>query len=203
MIKRKINKNDVEIPSNRYLVGIDIGGSHISCALVDILSGKIIGERNVEKINPQGSISELLCICERLFAALPLFDSYTRKKYIGVAMPGPFDYTNGISKIADVQKFDAIFGLNIKQSLFQLLKNGDAQIIFENDATCFALGEYFSGAAKNSSRSLIVTMGTGFGSTFLIDDHSLFRPCLPSLPSFYDPSIRCIQAFIFPRRYSD
>jgi predicted NBD/HSP70 family sugar kinase/mannose-6-phosphate isomerase class I len=171
MVKRKVNKNNVNILSDHYLVGIDIGGSHISCALVDILSGKIISERNVEKINPQGSISDLLCICERLFAALPLFNSHTQKKYIGVAMPGPFDYINGISKIAGVQKFDTIFGLNLKQSLFQLLKNHDAQIVFENDATCFALGEYFSGAAKNSSRSLIITMGTGFGSTFLIDDH--------------------------------
>ncbi|MDR2409386.1 MAG: ROK family protein, partial [Bacteroidales bacterium] len=171
MVKRKVNKNDVKIQSNHYLVGIDIGGSHISCALVDTLSGKIISERNVEKINPQGSISDLLCICERLFAALPLFDSHTQKKYIGVAMPGPFDYKNGISKIAGVQKFDAIFGLNLKQSLLQMLDGRVADVVFENDATCFALGEYFSGAAKNSSRSLIITMGTGFGSTFLIDDH--------------------------------
>jgi predicted NBD/HSP70 family sugar kinase/mannose-6-phosphate isomerase class I len=133
------------------------------------VSGKIISERKIEKINPQGSISALLNACERLLSSLPSFNGYTQKGCIGVAMPGPFDYQNGISKIAGVQKLDAIFGLNLKQSLLQILKNHDAQIVFENDATCFALGEYFSGAAKNSPRSLIVTMGTGLGSTFLID----------------------------------
>ena len=52
------------------------------------------------------------------------------------------------------------------QKQFDLNPN---QITFLNDAACFALGEYKYGSLKESpsQKCICITVGTGFGSTFL------------------------------------
>ena len=36
---------------------------------------------------------------------------------IGIAIPGPFDYGNGISLIKDLEKYESLYGTNIKETL--------------------------------------------------------------------------------------
>ena len=43
----------------------------------------------------------------------------------------------------------------------------DFPIHFINDAVAFALGEDWIGKTSGSARSLAITLGTGFGSSFL------------------------------------
>lgn len=92
---------------------------------------------------------------------------------IGIAMPGPFDYERGISLIKNVGKFDSLFGINIRQYFSSEFKIDPLKVIFLNDAACFALGEYFYGALKSEheihKKCLFLTIGSGFGSTFLSD----------------------------------
>ncbi|MDR2361266.1 MAG: ROK family protein [Prevotellaceae bacterium] len=156
----------------QYSAGVDMGGSHLSYAVVDTVTSTVCrtvyGPLQI-KINPQGSITELLCAFEKAFAGLFASPAGHSIASIGIAMPGPFDYRNGVSCIAGVHKLDAVFGLNFRQALQQLLPRKGIHIAFENDATCFALGEYYAGAAKNSQRTLIITLGTGLGSTFMVN----------------------------------
>ncbi|MDR0667479.1 MAG: ROK family protein [Prevotellaceae bacterium] len=156
----------------QYSAGVDMGGSHLSYALVEAATGMVChtaaGPRQI-KIDPQGSISEFLGAFATVFDGLFATPAGPRISSVGIAMPGPFDYRNGVSRIAGVHKLDAVFGLNVRQALQQLLPRKDVRIAFENDAACFALGEYHAGAAKGSKRTLVVTLGTGFGTTFLID----------------------------------
>jgi predicted NBD/HSP70 family sugar kinase/mannose-6-phosphate isomerase class I len=157
----------------RILAGIDVGGSHMSFAMVDTLSGAIVNECVKEiKMDAGGSIAVLLGAWEALFDNLFTLENRGELSGVGVAMPGPFDYRNGIAQLAGVRKFDSIFGLNLKQSLLQISEGRVRDVVFENDATCFALGEYYAGAAQGSARSLVTTLGTGFGSTFLVGDRA-------------------------------
>ncbi len=154
---------------NQYNIGIDIGGSHISCGVVDVLSGKTIKEsiKSID-INPHGNARELLDpLAELLRETISTYRS-NGIGGIGISMPGPFDYKRGISRIAGVQKFDSIFGIDLKSAVVNMLNGDKMSVVFENDAACFALGEYFSGAAKSSNKSIVVTLGTGFGSTYLV-----------------------------------
>lgn len=87
---------------------------------------------------------------------------------IGFAFPGPFDYENGISLMQNVRKYDALYLVNLRQCVQEWLKNsGQAPvpIIFENDARCFALGEYH--ANSFIQKGIYLTLGTGCGSTFI------------------------------------
>ncbi|CAM4003488.1 ROK family protein [Lederbergia lenta] len=92
---------------------------------------------------------------------------------IGVAFPGPFDYENGISLMRGIRKYDAIYQVNLKECIRQwIIKLGfqtTTPIIFENDATSFAKGEYYYGVAKGQNKAMFITLGTGCGSTFMED----------------------------------
>ncbi|RYJ44978.1 ROK family protein [Flavobacterium beibuense] len=154
-----------------YYLGIDVGGSHISGALVNAKTGELIKESYHKAAHDSNSsCSEFFKCCEELFSIVMSNSNVSNFESIagvGVAMPGPFDYENGISKIYGVKKYEALFGLNVKQELQKIA--GGTPVYFINDAESFAIGEYVSGAAINSAKSIIMTLGTGFGSTFLIE----------------------------------
>jgi hypothetical protein len=88
---------------------------------------------------------------------------------IGLAMPGPFDYPNGISMIRGLDKYESLYGLNIREALRERLIQRDIPIRFENDAACFGLREARSGSAKAHRRLIAITLGTGLGACFVVD----------------------------------
>jgi len=155
---------------NLYNIGVNVGGSKISCAYVDKTSGMILRhtlmECEIDSNMPiDGFVEALHDMIKKVIEAADGLPYYG----VGVAIPGPLDYERGISKITGVHKFDALFGLNLKQIIKDLLGAKEMPICFANDANCFALGEYFQGAACFSQRTIVITLGTGIGSAFLID----------------------------------
>ena len=87
----------------------------------------------------------------------------------GIAFPGPFDYPAGISAVANVGgKFENLYGLHVKQALLDIFDSETASIHFFNDAHCFAIGASHRYKLKKKA-SLFLTLGTGFGSAFIVD----------------------------------
>ena len=87
-----------------------------------------------------------------------------------MTIPGPFDYEHGVSLIRGVNKFERIYGLDISESLFPLLRrSGAEEFRYVNDASAFALGECLGGAACDARRVVALTLGTGVGSGFVSD----------------------------------
>lgn len=90
---------------------------------------------------------------------------------IGLAFPGPFDYLNGISLMTGLRKYEAIYNVNLHRRIESWLFDESYKnipIIFENDATCFALGEYHQ--TPDINRGMYITLGTGCGSSFIADN---------------------------------
>jgi glucokinase len=85
---------------------------------------------------------------------------------LSVAMPGPFDYENGISYITGLDKYEALYGMDIRQYLVDLLKIDPQLVVFRNDAESTIAGEVLSGAGKDYINVMGVTLGTGFGSAY-------------------------------------
>jgi glucokinase len=150
-------------------LGIDIGGSHITAALVNIDTKTLLSDTITRKmVNAQESAEHILgAWCEVINHSYK--DHETLSKHIGIAMPGPFDYENGICLIEEQDKFRALFGLNLKEELAARLGIPTSQIHFINDAAGFLQGEIFAGSAGDASRVLGFTLGTGLGSAVSIN----------------------------------
>jgi glucokinase len=150
-------------------IGADIGGSHISCAAVDLVSGKVLKDTLSEKsVDNQASAKDILDTWSQAlaFALAKVPGEYV--KGIGFAMPGPFDYVKGISYIKGVAKYENLYGVNVSEAIAENLGIKDGFLIrFMNDASSFAVGEAWAGSASKFNRSLSITFGTGFGSAFI------------------------------------
>lgn len=160
--------------NKRYVIGADIGGSHITAALVDLSGGAVVEDcKFKEPVKAAAGAGEIItrwtaCI-SRVFAA-----ANTEVAAIGIAMPGPFDYPGGISLIKGVAKYESLYGMNIREKLKASLEFSKG-IYFENDASCFALGEAWTGEGAGCSRMVAVTLGTGLGGTFLINNEIVHK----------------------------
>ncbi len=146
------------------VIGIDIGGSHITAGIVDLKSRKLMKNSVATRhVNSKGSAAEITDTWAEVIEQLISEHPFIQKK-IGIAMPGPFDYREGICLIKGVDKFESLFNLNIKKILAEKLKIVSENILMMNDASCFLKGEVFGGAAVNCDNVLGVTLGTGLGS---------------------------------------
>jgi glucokinase len=154
----------------KYAIGTDIGGSHISCAVIDLEKEIIIRESfATQKVDNQASAEDIL---EKWSIALRKSISCINKKQlagIGFAMPGPFDYPNGVAMFTEsVAKYQNLYGINVAQRLKEILGLDEgSDVRFMNDASAFAIGEAWIGKASKVDRSLSITLGTGFGSAFV------------------------------------
>lgn len=148
---------------NTVVLGADIGGSHITVALVDLQSRSVIENSHVRAhVNSHGTADEIITAWSEAIQNAVSKHEWGSK--IGIAMPNPVDYETGISYIKGIDKYDALYGLNIKELLARRLNLTAAQIRMKNDAGCFLQGETFGGAAKGVKNAIGLTIGTGIGT---------------------------------------
>jgi glucokinase len=150
-------------------IGTDIGGSHISCAAIDLESGKILRDTLTEKaVDTRADADEIIKVWADALSSALTYVPIEKVKGIGFAMPGPFDYVNGICYIKGLSKYENLYGLNITDAIKEKLQLPDGFLIrYMNDASSFAVGEAWAGSAMKATRSLSITLGTGFGSAFI------------------------------------
>jgi len=146
------------------IAGIDIGGTHITAALVDI-NRKVILRDSVKRraVNSKDTAENIINAWSQVIKAC--YNTYQiQPAKLGMAMPGPFDYKQGIALMKNQDKFDQLFGINVKDRLARLLKINSEDISIANDAACFLQGEIFHGAANDKDRVMGLTLGTGLGA---------------------------------------
>lgn len=151
----------------KIIAGVDIGGSHITVALVNLDTLEIIDGSFVrERIDSAAAAQEIITLwCKAINQS---FEAYPQdEKFLGIAMPGPFDYENGISYIKDLHKYDSLYGLNVKELLADHLGIPKENIRLNNDAACFLQGEIYKGNLEGCSAAIGLTLGTGLGSAYM------------------------------------
>ncbi len=158
-----------------YSIGVDIGGSHITSCMYEHSNNKLKKETLVyHKVNTKGSQKEILSTW--VYAISKTIElSQVPIQGVGIAMPGPFNYYEGISLISDVDKLDSLYGVNIREALSDRLNIKPSNIRFINDATAFSIAEALVGNAVDYHRSVAITLGTGFGSSFLINGQPIIE----------------------------
>lgn len=151
------------------VVGIDIGGSHITMAQVDPEKREIIDSTYIREHVDSFEIREVIFSAWTSAVEKAIYGLNKEELLIGIAMPGPFDYEKGIA-LMQQGKFIDIYQLNVKEELAERLSISSGQIYFVNDAAAFLEGEVFGGCVQEFKRIFGVTLGTGLGTTFYDGD---------------------------------
>jgi polyphosphate glucokinase len=141
-------------------VGIDIGGTGMKGALVDLNSGLIVSER-IKRATPiGGSPSDIIHTTAEILDALEA----PKDAAVGVCFPAIVIAGRTLSA-ANVS--DDWIGLDAESLFESRLRR---EIHFINDADAAGVAEAHYGAAANHPGLVILTtLGTGIGSAFLHD----------------------------------
>jgi glucokinase len=139
------------------IIGIDLGGTNISAGLV---IKNELQKISSEKINAKGSAEEVL---QGLFSATDqlMNDSVNA---IGIGVPGLVDHQKGLV-------FDVINIPSWKEVPLQkwMEERYHVPVKINNDANCFAIGEYYFGKGKDCNSMVGLTIGTGLGSGLILN----------------------------------
>ncbi len=142
---------------------IEIGGTHVSAALVDLAQRRVVtGSRIREPLDASGPAGAILGSVLHCAGRLGV----SRGATWGAAVPGPFDFAAGVGRYEGVAKFASLNGVDVGRALRAGLP-GNSRIVFLNDADAFVIGEWAAGAAMGFERVVGITLGTGIGSGFL------------------------------------
>lgn len=157
----------------RYCIALDVGGTSIKSAIVCDEGYIVEGSKNETPIIAKGSSKVIIQTFVNLFHSLFKVAQNQDLQILGIGLgfPGPFDYKNGVSLIEGLDKYEAIYGMNLKDQFCKhLTLANDFPIVFENDGWAFTRGEAWQGAANGFKRVIGLTLGTGLGSGFFVED---------------------------------
>jgi glucokinase len=148
--------------NDHLVVGVDIGGSHITAALVDLNASAIVpGSLRRDSIDSHAPAPDII---DKWSCILGQVMQKRNGLKVGIAIPGPFDYEQGISYMRNQDKYEALYGLNIRRLLAEKLGGAPEHFLFLNDAGSFLQGEVFGGTARENEKVIGVSLGTGLGS---------------------------------------
>lgn len=145
--------------------GVDIGGSHISSAIVEIEKNEIIPHTYYRgKVNNKASKEIILQTWAEVINKSIARIGIENLSGLGVAVPGPFDYKKGIGMYEINDKYEALYKVNVFKGLTKYIDGPDIPLHFLNDASGFGIG---SSVFYPNKKILALTLGTGFGASFL------------------------------------
>lgn len=145
----------------KVAIGIDIGGTGIKGALVDVKKGELIGERLRVETPTGGRPNDIAGVVRELITAL---DPKSESVAIGICFPAVVQH--GVTKsAANVSK--EWIGLDADE-LFTRLIGKPVHLI--NDADAAGVAEMKFGVGKKAKGVVMMTtLGTGIGSALFID----------------------------------
>jgi polyphosphate glucokinase len=146
------------LTSSTLAIGVDVGGSSIKCALIDLQTGQFAGERFSTPTPAQGSTDALLDALASVVAKVP------GEHAVGLAFPS-------VIRAGTVRTAANLNKAWIGQPLAQLAaKHLSRPVVAINDADAAGLAELQYGAARGVKGTvLLLTLGTGIGSALFVD----------------------------------
>ncbi|HTG62174.1 MAG TPA: ROK family transcriptional regulator [Terriglobia bacterium] len=172
-LRMLVQKGMVQSPGGRervvmnasfgYVVGIDLGGSHIHYALADF-RGETLCESD-EKIRPEAGPAKLIrqthTGIRTLLAGLP---RHGRLRAVAIGVPSPVTPKLGVVTWAN--NLPGWKDVHLKGELEREFR---VPIFLENDANMAAIGEHWRGVARGVGNFVFIALGTGIGAGVFID----------------------------------
>ena len=147
-----------------YRIGVDLGGTNIAVGLVDEsyrIVAKVSTPTGAERPG-EAVVDDIAKLCKKvcLEAGITANDVAA----VGIATPGIADYNAGVVRYSCNLNFRNFPLADLLRERFPV-----ETVHIENDANAAAWGEAIAGAAKGTTNSLMITLGTGVGGGIIID----------------------------------
>ncbi len=154
---------------NQIAIGVDVGGSHIISAAVNLSELQILPETTFSvKVDNKAKKEVVLETWSKAINKTIAHIPDKENVNIGFAIPGPFDYGKGVALYeGENDKYVNMYGVSVPNELTRYLDSENVNFRFLNDATSFGVGIASQGDAKQYRKIIVVTLGTGFGSAFV------------------------------------
>jgi len=151
-------------PGRGYVVGIELGASHISLLVTNMVA-HILEEIEVP-MDIQAGPEICLSLADRLLKEILLKTKLEKKDIlaIGVGVPGPIVADAGMVLAPPIMPGWDRFPIRST-----LEKKWGRPVSLNNDAELGALGEWAAGAGRGESNLAYIKVGTGIGCGLLID----------------------------------
>jgi glucokinase len=147
--------------NDKKVIGIDLGATNIRGGLVDQSK---LSKIHSKRVNSSGSVQQVM---QDIFEITdPLMEDQVAA--IGIGVPSVVDLEQGI--VYDVQYIPSWKEVPLKKWMQDRYK---VPVLVNNDANCFALGEFYFGKGAGSENMIGLTIGTGLGAGVIIG-HRLF-----------------------------
>ena len=144
--------------ADETVLGIDLGATNIRGARV---SNETLSTIESKRINSKGTEDQVLQDVYELIDGL--IDP--KVTAIGIGVPSVVDVEAGV--VYDVQYIPAWKEVPLKK---RLETRYGIPAFVNNDANCFALGEFYFGKGKGSGSMIGLTLGTGMGAGIIINN---------------------------------
>lgn len=146
----------------KFILGIDIGGTHIKASVVDIESGRLTG-KHLFVPTPQPSTPDAM-----LSTIRHMISDLDWSGQIGSGFPGVIK-KGTVFTAANLSK--EWIGVNLENEIRKFAE-GDVAVINDADAAGLAEMKFGSGVEYNKQDGgivLMVTLGTGIGTALFVD----------------------------------
>lgn len=144
----------------KTVIGMDIGGTNLRGALVTP-EGRILRQLKIASEAHDG-IDAVVDNIAKLVDEL----GEGGVSGVGIGIAGVIDSKSGV--ITQAPNIANVTNYPIRDNLVRKLGSG-TNVIVENDANCAALGEWWTGAGKDISSLVMITLGTGVGGGIILD----------------------------------
>jgi glucokinase len=163
-MKSSLNRNH---GMEEIVLGIDIGGTNTKFGWVDS-EGRILVQANLETTTYAAFDDLIRDIHSTAMQILPALQSAYRARAVGIGAPNG-NYYKGTIEFAPNLKWKGILPVTATTSeIFRL------PAFLTNDANAAAIGEMKYGGAKGMKDFLVVTLGTGVGSGFVVNGEVMY-----------------------------
>lgn len=148
-----------EVETNQPIVGVFLGGRTLRV-------GKVENGKNKKSIvrTISNKEREHVVLGELVDGISEVFDDSIAG--IGIGVPGFVDEEQGIVyKVEKIPSWREVHLKEILENRFQV------PVYVNNDANCFAIGEYYFGHARNYENAVGLILGTGVGAGIIFKGH--------------------------------
>ena len=144
---------------SQTLIGVDLGGTNMRAGRVE--GGAVVGHASCQtpSLEPEGVV--LARLCDTIEAVLR-----PGVQGIGIGVPSVVDVERGV--VFTVENIPSWQEVHLKEILEERYR---LPVHVNNDANCFALGEFHFGQGRGFKHMVGMVVGTGLGAGVVLNRH--------------------------------